>query len=198
MLFLFHLKAVTQTIQNDDLPPFAEPGKCYAQAISHNYFKPIDTLILVYTGDKLIQTGVEFVEILIEPNMRKWVRDTIERLWFQVDIPAIYKGYYIVTDTNRLKSFKKISVTQKKLISEGGRTSWVETLCRKYIKPKLIRKLQRKLVKSGYLNKSNISGIIDENTKYALYKFQIENGFPPATLNIMALKHLGLHFKNRL
>jgi len=201
VFILFYLISIAQ---NNDLPSFAEPGKCYVQSITHDFFESKDTTLFVYTGNKTGVDLVKYVEIVIDPGTTKWVKDTVNSkcdvpyedcfIWKLVKFPKIFEAYHIVTDTNCVKNFKEVSITQKVYISIGGRSVWAEVLCEKQARPKLIRKLKRKLIELNYLKKSKITGIMDKKTDYAFMQYQIEHGFPPAKLEITTLRHLGLHF----
>jgi len=185
-----------------DLPPNAEPGKCYAQCITSDRYSHETEQILEYTGSDYEAEGVKKKTILLSKATTIWEKGKADpncksqnpqdcMVMCLVDIPAVKETYYIVTDTSTNKQFKITEIQKKSLISVGLRTGWVEVLCEKDITFKKIRAVQQALTDKGY-SVDAIDGIMDASTKSALVKYQKNNGLPEGNLNIETLKNLGV------
>jgi len=144
-----------------DLPPNAEPGKCYAQCITSDRYSNITEQILEYTGSDYEAEGVKRKTILLSKATTIWEKGKTDpnclsknpedcMIWCLVDIPAVKETYYIVTDTAINKQFKITEIQKRSLVSVGGRNGWVEVLCEKDITFKKIRAVQEALTNNGY------------------------------------------------
>jgi len=170
ILFMFYLPANAQ----NDLPPNAQPGKCYAQGIYPDKYSDEIKQIFEYTGTD-------------------YKAKKVKRKTFLVDTPVVKETYYIVKDTVVNKQFKITEIPVKVLEYTDGRSGWVEVLCEKDINYKKIREVQEVLKDKGYYDGA-IDGIMDGGTKAAFRKFKEDNGLPIGDgLSISLLKHLGLY-----
>jgi|GEM_PF-1971775 len=190
------------TESSPDLPPNAEPGKCYAQCITSDKYSIITEQILEYTGTDYEAEGVQRKTIILSPATTGWEKGKADpncissnpedcMVMCLVDTPEVYETYYIVTDTLTNKQFKITEIQKKSLVRAGGRTGWVEVLCESDITAKIIKAIQHTLTDYGY-STGSINGVMDAGTRSALAKYQNNNGLPEGNLNIETLKYLGL------
>lgn len=82
-------------------------------------------------------------------------------------------------------------VEEKRLVSSGGYTEWVEILCAAKTSDSVVRNVQKALNAKGY-NVGSVDGILGIQTRSMLVKYQKENGLPMGNLNIETLNALGV------
>ena len=87
------------------------------------------------------------------------------------------------------------SVTEKRLISTGGYTGWVEILCAANTTDSVVRDVQKALNAKGY-SVGAADGIMGVKTRAMLEKYQQDNNLPKGNLNIETLKALGVNASN--
>ena len=165
-----------------DLPPNAEPGKCYAKCLVNNYaINEYEVKLPVYTGDKY-DDDVE----------REW-RDLVE-----IDENGERNEVYLEIVLGEFKTEKieyRTFVTEE-MVDDGPIFSeWYEVLCENKITSSLIQLISRTLNDRGYLDnfpkRKNQSG---SDTMEALKQFQIENNLPIGNLDIETLNALGVDY----
>lgn len=202
-----------QNFSDDDIAQLIEKAdKKYAQCIFTDLYK-YDTLkIFEFTGKDIEATNVKKEVITISQATTKWEKgkpdpnctasppDTACMVMMLVDVPAVKKTYYVVTDTLKNKAFKTTEVPFKTLFSVGGRSGWVEVLCEKNINGAIISKVNQQLIDLGYLSENLIvdKQKVGQETKDAIRKYQEYYGIPiGGTLNIPTLEHLGLYISSK-
>lgn len=181
-----------------ELPPNAEPGKCYAQ-----YFEPqfhIDRLkFFEYVGDDFEQTGLEKREIEVRPGSTKWetkIDPNCEsdnpsncKMKCLVEIPPEFKIVYVVTDTAIVKDYEIKTIEKKKL--ENTKAQWLEVMCESQLTQNFYKNLQHKLLKINYLNAYS-STFSKTEIKESFIQYQIDNDLPNGHFFIATLTHIGL------
>lgn len=117
----------------------------------------------------------------------------------QVTIPAVTKTITkqvrvnsdcvgeVITSTPDQYDF----VEEKRLVSSGGYTEWVEILCAAKTSDKVVSDVQRALNAKGY-NVGKVDGIMGIQTRSMLVKYQKDNSLPQGNLNIETLNALGV------
>jgi hypothetical protein len=174
-----------------------EKGKC-----SQNCLMPLKNfedseLIPVYTGKDEDIDGIERVRIEMTPKSEKWVKriakDCLSRdpndctIWCLVDVPAEYKLFYLVQDTNLVKDFELRALaeytTEEKLV-----TDFVEVVCPEYQNAVFKRELNIALRRKGYATKSED----DKYLKKELLRYQRNHNLPVGGYNLPTMQHLGL------
>ena len=83
------------------------------------------------------------------------------------------------------------TVTEKRLVSTGGYTDWVEILCAADTSDEVIRQVQKALKVKGY-SVGSADGIMGIKTRSMLMQYQKDNGLPQGNLNIETLRALGV------
>jgi len=186
-----------------DLPYFAEPDKCYAHCIYSDLYSNETKQILEYTGTNYRAKGVKRKTVVYSEATTRWEKGKPDpnclssnpedcMVMCLIDVPAVKKTYYVVTDTMANKEFKITELKIRKLIETGGKSGWVEVLCEKDINYIKIREVQQSLKDKGY-DVGTIDGIMGGSIKAAIRKFQEDNGLPVGgALNIPTLEHLGV------
>lgn len=117
----------------------------------------------------------------------------------KVEIPAVYKNFTkrVLVNSNCLESTttttdaKYKTVSEKRLVSTGGYTDWVEILCEAKTTDSVVRNVQKALNAKGYAVGS-ADGIMGIKTRAMLAKYQKENNLPVGNLNMETLKSLGI------
>lgn len=84
------------------------------------------------------------------------------------------------------------TVTEKRLVSTGGYTEWVEILCAADTSDEVIRQVQKALKTKGY-SVGSADGVMGIKTRSMLIQYQKDNGLPQGNLNIETLKSLGVN-----
>jgi hypothetical protein len=74
--------------------------------------------------------------------------------------------------------------------------TWFETVCPSLLTPDFVLSLQRSLSLRGAY-KGNISGVMDEQTRQAIRKFQLSDGFDSGNLTVATARVLGLVIVSR-
>lgn len=203
ILFIAYLSANAQ----DDLPPNAEPGKCYAQIIYSDKYTEDIKQIYEYTGTDYKAKGVKKEVVLLSPATTRWEKGKPDpncqsedpedcMVMCLVDVPAKSVTYYVVTDSSINKQFKITKLSTRVLEQIGGRSGWTEVLCEKDMNRTIIQNVNWQLIELGYLDENllNDAGMLGRATKIAIRDYQEVNGLPiGGALNIPLLEHLGLH-----
>lgn len=83
------------------------------------------------------------------------------------------------------------TVTEKRLVSTGGYTEWVEILCAANTSDAVVRQVQQALKDKGY-SVGTVDGVMGIKTRSMLMQYQKDNGLPQGNLNIETLKALGV------
>ncbi len=117
----------------------------------------------------------------------------------RVEIPAVYKNFTkkVVANTDCLQErvittdAKYKTVSQKRLVSSGGYTGWVEILCAAKTTDGVVKQVQQALNAQGY-NVGTADGIMGIRTRDQLAKYQKANSLPVGNLNIETLRSLGV------
>jgi hypothetical protein len=84
------------------------------------------------------------------------------------------------------------TVTEKRLVSTGGYTEWVEILCAANTSDAVVRQVQTALKDKGY-SVGSADGVMGIKTRSMLIQYQKDNGLPQGNLNIETLKSLGVN-----
>jgi len=117
----------------------------------------------------------------------------------RVDIPAVYKNFTkkVLVDNNCLEdqivttSDQYTNKVERRLVSSGGYTGWVEILCAAKTTDNVVKAVQQRLNVEGY-NVGTADGILGNKTRAMLEKYQKDNNLPVGNLNIETLKALGV------
>lgn len=157
-----------------DLPPNAEPGKCYAKCMIEDIWITEEYEIPVYIGkpdDETVKRkkktiGGETYEVVKKPR--------------KVDP----------------KYFEWKLITKRILEKKGGFTDWREILCAEKVTSYTIQKIQEALASEGFLTISSgeEKNRFGSKTKEALINFQKENDLPVGNLDLKTLDALGIHY----
>jgi hypothetical protein len=83
------------------------------------------------------------------------------------------------------------TVEEKRLVSSGGYTEWVEILCAAKTSDAVVSQVQKALKVKGY-KVGTVDGIMGVQTRAMLVQYQKDNGLPLSNLNIKTLKSLGV------
>ena len=117
----------------------------------------------------------------------------------RIEIPAVYKNINTqvlanqgcVEDTYTTTPDQYTTVSQKRLVSGGGYTGWVEILCAAKTTDNVVRSVQERLNDLGY-NVGKADGILGTITRGQLAKYQKDNNLPVGNLNMETLRALGV------
>ena len=106
------------------------------------------------------------------------------------------------TPTKRLDTISKNpteyrSVTKPRPgYAKRGITEWKEVVCEKDINSELIKKIQRALIKEGYIEMDiKLTGEMDSSTRRNLVVYQKEHYLPIGQLDLETITHLGIEVK---
>lgn len=153
-----------------DLPPNAQPGKCYAKCLILD--ESIDTIFHdhpVYTGD---------------PENKKVKRKKVkvgDEIWEVVKRPK------------RTTEFEWKTYVETKV--RNGYTKWFEVLCVDKVNTSTITQIQKALREEGYLKYSGTKDKqLDSETKEALKQFQRDFNLPVGNLDLETLAALGVDY----
>lgn len=121
----------------------------------------------------------------------------------RVEIPAVYKTIkkQVLVNSDCLEDKYETTpdqyttVKEKRLVSSGGYTGWVEILCEAKTTNSVIKEVQERLNAEGY-NVGAVDGIMGTRTRTMLEKYQNDKNLPVGNLNIETLKSLGIKTDN--
>lgn len=179
--------------QSRDLPPNAQPGKCYARCmIPPTFVERVDEYA-VYTGSTPEKVKLKTVKIIKEPATTKWVKkgEGDRKAWCLVETPAVTEKLTVLKNTKHTDEYEIVRYSYTEQIGADRKTEWREVLCNEKITENIILQLQEKLQLDGYY-KGTLGGILDVETKTALTAFQKENALPIGNLDMETLASLGL------
>lgn len=142
------------------------------------------------------QVGAEYKTIKIRVIDQPATTKTVE-------IPAKYKTYSkrVLVDNDCVEDRvvstpdQYTTTTQKRLVSSGGYTGWVEILCAANTTDSVVRDVQKQLNAKGY-SVGVADGVMGVKTRAMLQKYQQDNSLPKGNLNIETLKSLGVNASN--
>lgn len=189
-----------------DLPPNAEPGKCYAKCLMANEFDNYEFELPVYTGDPENDTVPRKVEkITLAQGKKEWVKKKADRkclspnpddclVWCLVEVPEMSVEREIVTDLSMTDFYIMETFEKKELKKKGGFTEWKEILCANKITSYTIRQIQTALLDEGFLNSIPRKKRLNAETKGALKSYQLKHGLPVGNLDLKTLDALGIHY----
>lgn len=154
-----------------------------------------------YDTDKVL-VEAEKEEVTQVPAQYKTIKIRVVKTpatYEKVEIPAVYKNFTtrVLVNSNCLETrttttdAKYKTVSEKRLVSSGGYTDWVEILCEAKTTNSVLREVQNKLNAKGYAVGS-ADGIMGIRTRAQLEKYQKDNNLPVGNLNIETLKSLGV------
>ncbi len=184
-----------------DIPPNAEPGKCYAKCLIQ--VKPEIELIdfYTYTG---IETDIKGLDTLY---FRYDKQDEIERVgWYTLRSDLTKKRYkklrydhkeIIVLDTTEVKEFK-LNTFEIDNSTEEANTEWREVICGAKVNKKFALMLNEALVQKGFLDVNESSNVIGAASKKALTEYQKASGLPVGQLDLRTIESLGIENNNYL
>jgi hypothetical protein len=117
----------------------------------------------------------------------------------RVEIPAVYKNVSTkvlatqgcIEDTYTTTADQYTTVTEKRLVSGGGYTGWVEILCAAKTTDNVVKSVQKRLNELGY-SVGSADGILGTITRGQLAKYQKDNNLPVGNLNMETLRALGV------
>jgi hypothetical protein len=179
-----------------------EPGKCYAKCLISDQYEQKEFTIFEYAGQDFTSPYIVEEIFLISNESLEWVKNKLDPnclsenkndclLWQQQKINVISEKIYIVKDTNRIKDFKKRTISRKILVKEGGFGEWREIVCGTSVTPKLIQEVKNALVAKGYWVDINVK-TLDKDAKSVLLKYQEDNKLPIGPLDFETLRSLGI------
>ena len=197
----FLLLSLSLYAQPGDLPPYQEPGKCYAKALMPALYESYEIEIPVYFGDdqNILDKYVKDTVIITRETTMGWVKKKKDKIchspdpddclvWCREKIDAIVvevTGF--LSDTSVSEEYEMEYLEIEKLV-EKEHTDWREVICENKLSKKILKQLRDAIGMVDY----NYNIGLDKKTKSELRKYQITNGLPAGNLNIETLEHLGI------
>jgi len=189
-----------------DIPPNAEPGKCYAKSLVADQWSENSVEIPVYIGDENDNTVErELKEYVLIKENTKWVKRKADRncisqnpddclVWCLVEIPEKRIERMVVLDTSDSSSFKMETIVMRDLEKKGGFSEWFEVLCEKDVDKSVISDLQNRLFVEQFLTEIPESIEFNALTKSALKEYQRKHNLPIGNLDFTTLTHMGVDY----
>jgi hypothetical protein len=116
-------------------------------------------------------------------------------------VPAVYKTYtetVVVTPatTRVVKTHPALYNTVKECVEKtAGRYEWRSVLCEQNATSSVLKAFESALSKSGHLSSSQVDGVIDNKTEYAIKSYQKSKGLAvDGLVNINTVKSLGVKY----
>jgi len=188
-----------------DLPPNAQPGKCYAKCLTEESYEEYEIEVPVYTGDpKSKKPKRKKKTIILQDGSSKWIKKKVDPncdsqdhddclVWFLEEIPAVKVKRVIVKDTSKTSEYVMEVFTIKE--TNLGDTNWREVLCANEVNDYVIAQIRSALVERDFLLfKFGADNILDREAKEALKEFQRENNLPIGNLDFETLDFLGIEY----
>lgn len=189
-----------------DLPPNAEPGKCYAKSLMPDMIEETPMQIPVYVGaenDTKVKRGEK--EYVLTQKSTAWVKKKADRnclspnpddclVWCLVEIPEEKISRMVVLDTSATSNYKMERIVFKEIQQKGGYTKWFEVLCEKEINETFVSDLHNKLFVHQFLEELPEVAEFSKQTKAALVAYQRDHGLPVGNLDFETLAHLGIDY----
>jgi len=205
VLFCF-LASFTFAQSLSDLPPNAEPGKCYAKCLVKEAYGEHEIEVPVYTGDpndKSVKRSKKTFVITEEstkwakmksPNCKSIYREDC-LVWTLVKIPGITEERIVVENPSKISDYEMEVFTIKDRNRNNVAIEWREVLCEKDVNENTVIQIQEALIKRGYLKSVNFEDKrFDKESLAGLKKLQRENGFPVGNLDFETLDFLEIDY----
>jgi len=181
---------------------YAEDGLCYADAYESDLYEFDEQEYYVFTGKKN-QTNRKYLRTIshlkmIEPRS-KWTKinygsndclsadpmDCLSRRRRNSMYGIRIITSIIVTDTMLVKDYEKKLLTKIRLIESRTGIKKVQVLCEYELTSAVKKKINKRLIETGYLSPGLKRQVID-----ALYRYQIRHGLPLGYFDYETLAHL--------
>lgn len=190
-----------------DLPPNAEPGKCYAKCLIEEAYEEYEIEVPVYTGDTNDKTVKrKKKKIVLQEGTTRWVKKKVDPnceskdpndclVWYLEKVDRIVEERIVVKKPSKTTEYEMEVFTIRELNREGGFTEWKEVLCANEVTSYIIEQIQSALISEGYLQSGRFkNNRIDGFTKEALKEFQIDNDLPVGNLDLETLDALEIYY----
>ena len=183
-----------------------EPGKCYAKCLIPNKHESNQKQVYLYTGDNYDQEHIKYIKREISPASTQWVKKRASDnclstnpddclVWCLQEVPANFKEYFVVLDTNLVKDFgAKVRQFEEGDQDESEFTEWKEVLCENKKTPELVESVHAELYALGYDVKDKHPKKFNKKMKRALIEFQKDNQLPRGQLDFETLELLGVSY----
>lgn len=174
--------------QFGDMPPNAEPGKCYAKCLIEVDSEAIEPYTeevsyTLYVGDKKVRSRTIYHPVTVDANGKEKERIPIEvpkklRKIPQEDLQKVkYETFHEGREANKETVF----------------TEWREILCGSTVTSNLVHQVVEQLRSRGY-SLTEESNVMSSKVKAALIAYQRDNDLPVGQLDFETLKALGVAF----
>lgn len=189
-----------------DLPPNAEPGKCFAKCLIGDDFRISTFEVAVYSGtpeDKTVKRKTK--KIILAEGKTEWVKKKSDRkclsgdpndclVWCLVETPEVSVEREVVLDLSKTDAYVMETFEKKELKKKGGFTEWKEIICANKVNSNLIRQIQNALLSEGFLEELPRKAKFKSKTKQALQSFQRENDLPIGNLDFETMDALNIPY----
>ena len=189
-----------------DLPPNAEPGKCYAKSLITDEVVENGRKIPVYTGDENDDTVKRALkEYVLRESTTKWIKRKTDRnclsqdpndclVWCLIEVPAEKIERMVVLDTTNTSSYEMETIYFTDVKQKGGFTKWFEVLCEKDVDSNITLQIKEALLIRNFLDEMPEGDKICSKTKQGLQQFQKENSLPVGNLDFETLTSLNIEY----
>ncbi len=171
-----------------DLPPNAQPGKCYAEVLQGpKPYVPADTSYITYyryTGDKNVRMRTRYHDVRIDPN-----RQVIERI--EVQEP---KKLGKIAE-NDLEIVTLTTYTAARPAAEGGGRVWSEIVCGSDVTPRLLGDIEAFLRTKGHYHGPSVGENVSKELKMALINYQRAEGLLVGQITMETLEFMDIRVR---
>jgi len=178
-----------------EVPPYAEPGRCYAKCLMLNQYQAFEKHFPIFTGtasDSLELDTLYFAEKEDSHELILLGRlDDLQRAELK-DLDAL-EQVVCIPDTSQTEDFIMETFFFLRLKRKGGFREWREVLCNEDI-GKVIDPLQNALLENGYLESEERTNVLNKEIIGALAKYQKDHNLPIGELDVETLEHLEIYF----
>jgi len=188
--------------QPGDMPPNAQPGKCYAKALIPSQVATQEIKVPIYIGNDSTITSEYTVDttIIIKKGKTNWEKRKAKRNYFSskpndsvvwclvtTEEESVYIERYLL-DTMETKEFTIEEYGSTQITIPGEYEEWREIVCDIDITKSLMNEIHIALgIKNSSFNLNPGS-----TTQNALEKYQRNNNLPIGYLDSETLKHMGI------
>lgn len=183
---LLLVTTLSSLAQLGDMPPNAEPGKCYGKSIAPpSKAKPADTTYSTYSryiGDREIKIVRRYHDVRFDATGR--VQERV-----QVEVPKKLRklpAEDIVIDT----MYTYYAAVDE---SSGGTTFWNEIVCGSDVSARMVQEIADQLSNHGF-QVNGVHEAMSTSLKKAMIEFQRKNELPIGQLDYQTLDALGVDY----
>lgn len=179
----------------------AQNNACYAEV-------NVDPIILteeinhyIFTGEDTTGLNVKKTLITVSPARKETIRKRKSKdcnapnpadcyTLVETEVPAVTMNLFTLPEPPTSDQYDLRKEVRTTIVREGGMVT-KEVLCQKEINQKLVEKIQKLLLKQGYLSeKKSVNGLLDTVTLSALTAFQKKNKLAYGALTIETIEFI--------